>query len=168
MAEPQPRDRLGGHVGDDHALTGVVADALGEAAEERAIDLRAHLLGGGLREHQLAHEDPRELGLRLVEREERVEDVERLVHQRGPGGQRGERARDGLAEAVLEDERDEVLLRLCVEEERPLGDAGALRHGVRGRRVEPALEEEREGRLAQPRALVLLVLVAPHYDLGHL
>lgn len=162
MAEPHARDRVGGQVGDDRALARVVADALGEAREERAVDLRAHLLGGGLGEHQLAHEDAGELRLRLVEREERVEDVERLVHQRGASGQRGEGARDGLAEAVLEDERHEVFLRLRVEEECPLGDAGALGHGVRGGRVEPALHEERRGRLAEARPLVLLVLVATH------
>ncbi len=77
-------------------------------------------------------------------------------------GERREGARDGGAQLVGEDERDEILLRLRVEEDRAFRDAGSL--GDRGRRrgIEPALEEERRGRLADARAFVFLVALARH------
>lgn len=160
--EPHAGDDVGRNVSRERAPRHVQGDPLAEAVEERAIDRVTHARGGGTREHQLAHEDARELGLRCVEREERTEHVLGLVGDRGALGQRLEGAADGVREAVLEHERDQVFLARGVEEQRSLGDACALGDGRRRRRVEPALDEERGRRLADPGALVLLVLFATH------
>lgn len=160
--EPDPRDDLGGHVRGELAGGDAQADPIAQASEERTIDSVADPRGGRTREHQLAHEDARELGLRRVEREEGPEDVLGLVGDRAALRHRVERRVDGGGQAVLEDERDEILLGARVEEDRPLRDAGARGDLRRGGRVEPALDEERGGGLADAGALVLLVRLAAH------
>lgn len=85
-----------------------------------------------------------------------------LVDDRPLRRERGERALHRGPEPMLEDERDEVLLRSRVEEQRPLRDAGAIGDGRGRRAVEAALDEERLRRLADARELVVLVGLPTH------
>lgn len=162
VSEPSARDELGRDARRELTGTHAQLDPLAQAREERPVDRVAHAPGRRPGEHQLAHEDARELRLRRVEREEHTEDVLGLVCDAASLRQRLERSLDGAIEAVLEDERDEILLGAGVEEERPLRDSRALRDGARRRRVEPALDEERRRGLADPRPLVGLVRLAAH------
>ncbi len=160
--EPHRRDDVRRHVGDELSGRHARGDALRETTEKRAIERVPHARRGCAGEHQLANEDARELRLRRVEREEGTEDVLGLGRDGDVLRHRAERLVDRARERVLEHERHEIFLRRRVEEQRSLRDAGALRDGSGRRRLEPTLDEERSGGLADPRALVLFVGFATH------
>jgi len=160
--EPHARHDVSRRVLRELASVHAVGDALREASEKCLIERVTHTRRSRPWKHQLANEDARELGLGRVESEERTEHVLGLGGDRRVGRHRAKGLVDRARERVLEDERDEIFLRGRVQKERALGDARALGDGRGGRGIEPALDEERSGRLADSRSFVLFVGFAAH------
>lgn len=102
------RDDVRQHVAADLARDAARLDTSLEHREEVGLGPARRERCLAIEEHQLLHEEARELGSGLVHREDAAEDVLELTEEIEPLGQRLERERRHATHSILEHHRDEA------------------------------------------------------------